>query len=94
MTLRRRPQEKAMRQQQMTRLINSLSKLTHHQRQQLAAALGALSARSQVSEVIEARATSKPERGLLRTSNKVINQRNEIVAVYNPLRMVKTRPSS
>ncbi len=45
-------------------------------------------------EVIEARATSKPERGLLRTSNKVINQRNEIVAVYNPLRMVKTRPSS
>lgn len=43
-----------MRQQQMTCLINSLAKLTHHQRQQLAAALGALSARSQVSEVIEA----------------------------------------
>jgi len=60
MTLRRRPQEKAMRQQQMTRLINSLSKLTHHQRQQLAAALGVLSARSQVSEVIEARVLEHP----------------------------------
>lgn len=49
-----------MRQQQMTRLINSLSKLTHHQRQQLAAALGLLSARSQVSEVIEARVLEHP----------------------------------
>ena len=43
-----------MRQQQMTHLINSLPALTHHQRQQLAAALGLLSASSQVSEVIEA----------------------------------------
>ena len=43
-----------MRQQQMIGLINSLPKLTHHQRQQLAAALGLLSARSQASEVIEA----------------------------------------
>lgn len=42
-------------------------------------------------EVIEARATSRPGRGLLRTHNKVINQRNELVAEYNPLRMVKTR---
>lgn len=43
-------------------------------------------------EVIEARATSKPERGLVRTSNRVINQRGEVVLTYNPLRMVKTRP--
>lgn len=43
-------------------------------------------------EVIEARATSKPDRGLLRTSNQVLNQRGELVATYNPLRMVKTRP--
>lgn len=43
-------------------------------------------------EVVEARATSKPERGLLRTANKVINQRGEVVATYNPLRMVKSRP--
>ncbi|BEG78295.1 MULTISPECIES: FAS1-like dehydratase domain-containing protein [Burkholderiales] len=43
-------------------------------------------------EVIEARATSKPQRGLVRTSNQVINQRGEVVLTYNPLRMVKTRP--
>lgn len=44
-------------------------------------------------EVIEARETSKPDRGLLRTSNKVFNQRGELIATYNPLRMVKTRPT-
>lgn len=43
-------------------------------------------------EVIEARATSKGGRGLMRTANKVINQRGEVVATYNPLRMVKSRP--
>lgn len=42
-------------------------------------------------EVVEARATSKPGRGLLRTMNRVVNQRGEIVATYNPLRMVKGR---
>jgi acyl dehydratase len=45
-------------------------------------------------EVVEARATSKADRGLLRTSNKVVNQRGEVVLTYNPLRMVKTRPSA
>lgn len=45
-------------------------------------------------EVIEARATSKPGRGLVRTANQVINQRGELVLTYNPLRMVKTRPQS
>lgn len=43
-------------------------------------------------EIIEARATSKPDRGLVRTSNRVVNQRGDIVLTYNPLRMVKTRP--
>lgn len=43
-------------------------------------------------EVVEARATSRPGRGLMRTFNKVINQRGEVVATYNPLRMVKSRP--
>jgi len=43
-------------------------------------------------EVVEARATSKEGRGLMRTANKVVNQRGEIVATYNPLRMVKSRP--
>ncbi|MCA0325339.1 MAG: MaoC family dehydratase N-terminal domain-containing protein [Proteobacteria bacterium] len=45
-------------------------------------------------EVVEARATSKPGRGLLRTLNKVVNQRGETVLTYNPLRMVKTRPEA
>ncbi len=44
-------------------------------------------------EVVEARATSKTGRGLLRTSNKVVNQRGEVVLSYNPLRMVKSRPT-
>jgi len=42
-------------------------------------------------EVVEARATSRPGRGLLRTCNEVVNQRGEVVATYNPLRMVKGR---
>jgi len=41
--------------------------------------------------VVEARATSKPGRGLMRTFNRVVNQRGEVVATYNPLRMVKSR---
>jgi acyl dehydratase len=43
-------------------------------------------------EVVEARPTSKPGRGLMRTMNRVVNQRGEVVATYNPLRVVKTRP--
>ncbi|WP_153949603.1 MaoC family dehydratase N-terminal domain-containing protein [Cupriavidus sp. U2] len=45
-------------------------------------------------EVIETRSTSKPGRGLMRTANKVMNQRGELVATYSPLRMVKSRPIS
>ena len=45
------------------------------------------------AEVVEARSTSKPGRGLMRTMNRVVNQRGEVVATYNPLRMVKGRPS-
>lgn len=44
------------------------------------------------AEVVEARATSTPGRGLMRTFNRVVNQRAEVVATYNPLRMVKGRP--
>jgi acyl dehydratase len=43
------------------------------------------------AEVVDARATSKPGRGLMRTANRVVNQHGEVVATYNPLRMVKTR---
>ena len=43
------------------------------------------------AEVTEHRLTSKGDRGLVRTANKVINQRGEVVLEYNPLRMLKRR---
>lgn len=43
-------------------------------------------------EVTEVRQTSKGNRGLVRTFNKVLNQDGEIVLTYNPLRMLKGRP--
>ena len=39
--------------------------------------------------VTEVRPTSKGNRGLVRTENKVINQKDETVLFYNPLRMMK-----
>ena len=43
-------------------------------------------------EVIEARrSNSRPGRGLVRTRNKVVNQRGETVLTYTPLRMIKCR---
>jgi acyl dehydratase len=41
------------------------------------------------SEVMEARLTSKGDRGLVRFANKVVNQRGEAVLEYNPLRLLK-----
>ena len=41
--------------------------------------------------VLEARATSKGNRGLVRTQNEVVNQKGEIVLSYNPLRLMKGR---
>lgn len=49
-----------MRQQQMTRLVKSLPKLTHPQRRQLTAALALLNVRSQAREIIEAGALGHP----------------------------------
>ena len=43
------------------------------------------------AEVIEARLTSKGDRGLVRFANKVVNQRGEAVLEYNPLRMLKRK---
>ena len=43
------------------------------------------------SEVVEARLTSKGDRGLVRFVNKVVNQRGETVLEYNPLRMLKRK---
>ena len=40
-------------------------------------------------EVVEARLTSKGDRGLVRFSNSVINQNGEAVLTYNPLRLLK-----
>jgi acyl dehydratase len=42
-------------------------------------------------EVIEHRRASKGERGLVRFSNRVKNQRDEAVLEYNPLRLLKLR---
>ena len=43
------------------------------------------------SEVVEARLTSKGDRGLVRFANKVVNQRGETVLEYNPLRLLKRK---
>lgn len=46
------------------------------------------------AEVIEARITSKqPDRGLVRTRNTVTNAAKQAVLVYQPLRLMKCRPS-
>jgi acyl dehydratase len=43
-------------------------------------------------EVIELKATSKPQRGLIRTRNSVVNQHGVITLVYEPLRLLARRP--
>ena len=43
------------------------------------------------SEVLEARLTSKGDRGLVRFANQVVNQRGETVLEYNPLRLLKKK---
>lgn len=43
------------------------------------------------SEVTERRETSKPDRGLIRTRNAVVNQSGETVMVYEPLRLMRRR---
>ena len=40
-------------------------------------------------EVLEARLTSKGDRGLVRFRNRVVNQGGETVLEYNPLRLLK-----
>ena len=42
-------------------------------------------------EVLEQRPASKGERGLVRFSNQVKNQREEVVLAYNPLRLLKKK---
>ena len=45
-------------------------------------------------EVVEARLTSKADRGLVRTQNTVKNAAGETVLVYRPLRLMKRRPQT
>ena len=45
------------------------------------------------STVEELRATSKPDRGLCRTRNAVVNQHGNVVQVYSALRMIRRRPA-
>ncbi len=42
-------------------------------------------------EVVEQRRTSRPERGLVRTRNSVVNQNGDVVMIYSPLRLMRTR---
>ncbi|GAA5231683.1 acyl dehydratase [Verticiella sediminum] len=42
-------------------------------------------------EVIERRLTSRADRGLVRTRNAVLNQRDETLMTYTPLRMMRLR---
>ncbi|HVR53904.1 MAG TPA: MaoC family dehydratase N-terminal domain-containing protein [Pseudorhodoferax sp.] len=42
-------------------------------------------------EVVEQRASSKPDRGLVRTRNTVLNQHGRPVLVYTPLRLMRRR---
>ncbi|MGQ0700283.1 MAG: FAS1-like dehydratase domain-containing protein [Panacagrimonas sp.] len=42
--------------------------------------------------VDEMRLTAKGDRGLVRTENRVVNQRGQTVLVYTPLRMLRRRP--
>jgi acyl dehydratase len=43
-------------------------------------------------EVIMARPSSKPGRGVVQTMNKVTKQTGEVVLTYNPSRLIKVRP--
>ena len=43
-------------------------------------------------KVVEIRPASKGNRALVRTENRVVNQKGETVLTYNPLRMMKGRP--
>jgi acyl dehydratase len=44
-------------------------------------------------EVLESRPSeTRPGRGIVRTSNQVVNQRGEVVMQYTPVRMIKRRP--
>ncbi len=45
-------------------------------------------------EVIEQRESSKGGRGFVRTRNTVINQKDQVVMIYTPLRMMKGRPTA
>ena len=44
-------------------------------------------------EVIEARPTKGGDRGLVRTRNTVTNQHGQTVLVYQPLRLIKRKPT-
>ena len=45
-------------------------------------------------EVIELKPTSKPERALIRTRNRVLNQHGAVTLEYEPLRMLARKPAS
>ena len=42
-------------------------------------------------EVVEARLSQKPDRGLVRTENRVVKQDGSVALVYTPLRLIRSR---
>lgn len=44
-------------------------------------------------EITEVRPASRGGRGLVRTRNRIVNQRGETVIVYTPLRLMEGRPA-
>lgn len=46
------------------------------------------------SEVLEVRQSSKPGRGIVRIGHEVLNQRDEVVCVYNRTIMIRSRPDA
>lgn len=45
-------------------------------------------------DIVELRKTSKTSRGLVKTRNRIVNQRGEIVIEYSPQRMMEGRPEN
>lgn len=42
-------------------------------------------------EICELKPTSKPDRGLVRTTNHIVTQRSDVTITYTPLRLLKRR---
>lgn len=44
-------------------------------------------------EITEKRPTSRPDRGIVKSLNRVVNQRGEVVMEFTPIRLIRRRPA-